>query len=88
FKPFDRYFIWLRSGQELLANNSHHFKPEGVRLYNQLLAQIIGKKYNRPLTIPITLTTTTTTTTTTSKLNNTLKPNNYQQRFYPYDPQK
>ncbi|CAF3078812.1 unnamed protein product [Rotaria socialis] len=29
FKPFDRYFIWLRSGQELLANNSHHFKPEG-----------------------------------------------------------
>ncbi|CAF3396530.1 unnamed protein product, partial [Rotaria socialis] len=40
------------------------------------------------LTIPITLTTTTTTTTTTSKLNNTLKPNNYQQRFYPYGPQK
>jgi hypothetical protein len=29
FKPFDRYFIWERSRQELLMHNSHHFGCKG-----------------------------------------------------------
>ncbi|CAF3531774.1 unnamed protein product, partial [Rotaria socialis] len=53
FHLFDRYFYWNKIRHNLLLPNSNYFGPKGVRLMTQLLTEIIGKKWNRSLSIPI-----------------------------------
>ena len=49
FRTFKRHFFWRKTHHDLLLKDSHHFSPKGIRLITQLLAEIIGKKWHRPL---------------------------------------
>lgn len=52
FHTFDRHLVWNKSHEELLMPNSHYFSPKGIRVLTQCLAEIIGRRWNRRLTIP------------------------------------
>lgn len=51
FHIFDRRLCWEQIKYDLLLPNSHHFSPQGVRIFTEMLAEIIARKWHRPFHI-------------------------------------